>query len=163
MERNTTLKPYSYSTLPLTGLTDCDCCKNPCPSIHTDYHPINEIRFCRVQVLWLIEYIDILRDGNYPKQPKETGYVDSIIQRRPSQEAGFVNAALVAAELDARLQATKKDGETLEHEVRVLGVDVYELLSPAARNALGYCSGWKRKRLKYSAWFKQGNYRRTKT
>lgn len=137
---------------------DCDCCSKPCACPAADYYPINQICFCRPQMFFLIESIEILRDGNYPKSHIDSGYIDSIIQRQPPQAAPFEGPCQIAAEIDVRLTACKQDGETLAHEIISLQADYYELLSPAARNALNYISGWKRRK-SYTKWLKDRRHR----
>jgi hypothetical protein len=131
---------------------DCYCCKKQCQTPNSDYYPIYLIRYCRPQVFFIIEHLEQIGDGKYPADPKPSGYVDSNIQHQINQEAGFVNAAIVYAEVTARLDMCRGDGVTLVHEIVNLHAEYYDMLSPAARNALNYCSGWARKRKRYSAW-----------
>lgn len=143
--------------------SECDYCKKPCSTPNADYYEMNQIKYCSPQILFLIEHLELLRDGIYPCNPINTGYTDSIdpsIRVQPSGIAGFVTPALIYSDVSSRLKACRKDGETLEHEVRYLHADYYGLLSPSARNALLYISGWRRKRMKYYKWLKQREYRR---
>lgn len=134
--------------------TDCDNCKRLCETPNADYFEISQIRYCRVQMLFLIEHIDQLADGIYPRNPQISGYQDSGSQSLSASDAGFVNPILIHGEITARLKACMEDGETLLHEVRFLNADYYEALSNASKSALNYCSGNNRRRMSYMAWLR---------
>jgi hypothetical protein len=65
------------------------------------------------------------------------------------------------AEFELRLAKTGRDGITLIHESRILGVYEYHHLSPPARDAVNYIAGKKRKKLTYSQWLADRKYRKT--
>lgn len=135
--------------------TDCDKCRKPCLSPNADYYAISQIRYCRPQLFFLIENLDLLQDGIYPDAHIETGYTDNVdpcVQRQVSHGTGFVDAALIYADVSSRLRACRRDGQTLEHEIKIVHLDYYEILSPAAKSALNYISGWRRRKMRYSVW-----------
>lgn len=106
----------------------------------------------REQCLWCFLHWDILGEGRWPPDPRETGYTDAGIRRsHTSSHAPFEKAAEVHAELDWRLQWTKRDGQTLLEEINNGLVKYYEL-SSVARLALDYCTGRRRRRETYWHW-----------
>ncbi len=72
----------------------------------------NQIKFSQNQVRWLLPYLKELREGLFPSNPHETGYVGS--SHSHSQKAPFENICLIAAELDIRLAACFPDGILVE-------------------------------------------------
>lgn len=123
------------------------------------------IRYLRDDIIWMIATVLPLEAGKWPAEPVETGYTGS--QKTPSHSAPFENPGQVRAEVEYRLALTKKDGDTLKWEIQKQGVEYYDLLCPAAKNALNYiCSGkgrrYKKKRkenekpvlLPYSEWLR---------
>lgn len=128
------------------------------------YHP-NRIKFTRQQVKWLIYHLPTLRNGNYPRNPKETGYSDSgIRQKQVRSQAKFEVPAGIAAELDLRIQRAGVDGLMLEflysldpddelfvieHMAQCLNLDRKDV-SQRVRNALYFVSGSGRKTDSYS-------------
>lgn len=73
-----------------------------------------QIVFNREQVLWLLAWLLSIREGNWPPDPRYTGYTDTAgVTKTRSYRAPFEAAALVAAELDARIRACGQDGEML--------------------------------------------------
>jgi hypothetical protein len=141
-------------------ITDCDDCKRPCLCPNSDYYPISQIRLCRPQLFFLIEHLEMISEGIYPRESKESGYVDSVIQRQPPQAAPFEAPCQISAEIEVRIKNCKQDGQTLVHEIQALHADYYELLSPAARNALNYCAGFRRRRVKYFIFLKEQKRKR---
>lgn len=66
------------------------------------------------QVLWLLGWLLSIREGNWPPDPRYTGYTDARgVMKTRSHRAPFEAAALVAAELDARIKVCGQDGEML--------------------------------------------------
>jgi hypothetical protein len=122
------------------------------------YEPA-EVVYCRVQMLWLIEWLPTLEEGKYPPDPTPTGYIDHGFGGIKAQ-APFELSCQIAGEVSVRLKKAGKDGRTLEHEVRELNAHSYELLSPAAKDALNYCSGWKRKRRTFPQWLADRTYKK---
>jgi hypothetical protein len=80
---------------------------------------------------------------------------DSPGSRRIRPHAAFVAVSDLWAEFEFRLSRCGRDGQTLVHEVRELGVYEPSKLSQAARDALGYVAGRKRKVLDYRDWLNQ--------
>ncbi len=133
----------------------------------------NQIRFTKPQVKWLLGFIDDLRNGDYLRDPTETGYVDPATkQRHVSGKAKFLKAADIAAELDKRITNAKLDGLLMEfyysadvedllfraeHIAQCLAMPVSEV-TKRIRNALFFVSGQRRKAGSYDA-FVKGNQR----
>lgn len=125
-----------------------------------DWHNPHSIRFSRQQIKWLISILSILRDGEYPPNPKESGYTDQGIQSRQFRPgAKFETPAGIAAELDYRIQRAGLDGLLLEllytnepddelfviqHIAYALNEEVIDI-EQRIKNALTYISGDGRK------------------
>lgn len=115
------------------------------------YRP-RDIVFDRQQVLWLIEWLELLQQGSWPPDPRETGYTEAPkVQTSPSTRAPFEGPVQVAAEVTSRLESCGDAGQALRHEVEH-GLTAYELLSPPARRALNYCCGVNRRRETFARW-----------
>ncbi len=116
------------------------------------YYKPSEIRFSREQMLWLIEWLSVLKEGTWPPNPQGSGYTEiASVQKSSSHHAGFETPCQFAAEIESRLKSTGESGEVLVHEVQH-GLDVYELLSPPAKKALNYISGWRRRSRPFYKW-----------
>lgn len=108
-----------------------------------------EVTFRKEQVLFLLEYYELLAQNRYPPEPTFGIDIATVQMIRPSW-----NSALnLKAEIDKRLETTKEAGEALLYEAQ----NGYEL-SPPANKALEYISGWKRKKIPYSVWKAQRKY-----
>jgi len=117
-----------------------------------DFYLPREINFSREQMIWLIEWLPTLETGNWPGNPQDTGYTDTAgVQRSHSHHAPFETAAQIYAEVTARLRRTRRSGETLVWEVQH-GLADYNLLCPAAKDAINYISGWRRRHVSFSQW-----------
>lgn len=109
-----------------------------------------EIVFSRPQMVFLIEFLDILRQGEWPPGPSSS-YTD-FPSKRTKPGAYFEKPADIYIEVSRRLETTGKDGITLLEEVQN-GLNDYTLLSSVAKQALNYISLWDfRKRDSYSQW-----------
>jgi len=132
------------------------------------------IKFTKTQIKWLIPRLPSLRNGEYPHNPKESGYSD-FGGGKPQFKAGakFEVPAGIAAELDIRLQRAGVDGILLEllyagdpddelfvieHIANCLKVDSREI-SQRIRNALYFVSGIDRKAGSYSKYIRGQYYK----
>jgi len=106
-------------------------------------YELKDIIPCKAQVIYLLRSDYEILGGNTPGS------------RHGRPNAAFVSISDLRAEFEARLSRTGRDGETLFHEVRNLGVFQYKDLSQAAKDAVNYICGSKRKRLLYSRWLAQ--------
>uniref|UniRef100_A0A6M3KP63 Uncharacterized protein n=1 Tax=viral metagenome TaxID=1070528 RepID=A0A6M3KP63_9ZZZZ len=101
-------------------------------------------------MLWLIQHLNFLEDGYWVPNQKESGYTNAPIGKgNVPDEAYFCKVKVITGDLTLRLKRTKEDSRTLVHEIQKLGVEVYEDLSPAAKVALNYISGWRRRKTSY--------------
>lgn len=153
------------------SIKPCNKCRDwsGCPGM--EHYTIRDIRFCRQQVLWLIsQFFTCDGDGislereSWPVQAHDTGYTEAPkTSHSVSSHAPFEKPMQVAGELEHRLLKTGKDGRLLVLEVRVrMAHDTNPReLSNDARAALGYASGWKRKRQTYPQWRADKNRSKT--
>ncbi len=131
--------------------------------LEKDWYSFSEIRFTLPQVRWLLEpeRLKMLREGRWPPEPRNSGYIGgSSFQLRA--EGKFIRPAVIAAELDWRLKQTKTDGKLLQAQIEA----GHDYLEPEAYCALKYCSGWRRKATPYRQWvavWRQRNVRKTYT
>jgi len=135
-----------------------------------DWYSPHSIKFTKAQVKWLISVLPMLRNGVYPRNPKESGYTDAGIVPKKQTKAGakFEIPAGLAAELEIRIQRAGVDGLMLEflyafepadelfvmeHMAQCLNLSRKEV-NQRIRNALYYVSGDKRKTGSYSQYIK---------
>jgi len=132
-----------------------------CPNDANWYSP-SAIFYCSNQMMWGILYLDILEEGDWPPEHKETGYIGSESRNTGTK---FLPAVLFSAEINKRLKTTREAGEALVGEVQdreivkadgtivmYVGIRDYDGLSPPAKRVLNYISGWRRKAQTYSQW-----------
>ena len=125
---------------------DCIQCKSHCK--RKDYFSYGEIRFCRVQMIFLIEHIVELGEGSWPSSPDSSSYVDLPIRSRQfNDDAYFTKPTEILAEIMIRLNRTG-DGSVLMEEIHS-GLTERYLLGKEARKALNYISGWRRREESY--------------
>ena len=138
-----------------------------------DWYSQQSIRFTRAQVKYLIPLLPILRLGEFPPDPRESGYTDpGSKQHHVKARAKFEGPAGIAAELDKRLQNAGLDGLLLEfyysadaqdflyraeHIAQCLNVSVREV-EQRIRNALYFVSGVGRKAGSYQGYI-EGNFK----
>ena len=110
------------------------------------FHP-RDIIFTREQCLWILSWFLSEEIGDWPPEPKGSGYVDAQSGKRSRGcHAPFEAPCQITAEISLRLERTGKDGKILIREVQA----GYTLFSDEAWTALNYISGWKRRRTGYS-------------
>ncbi len=126
-----------------------------------EYYKLSEIKYCRFQVRWIIseflrawaDEIIVMRD-TWPSE--DTDYTDAPpTQHSLAPSAPFERVLQVVAEVRNRLAKTGPDGREL-----VLMLENKAELSSGAKDALSYCSGWKRKRDDYRRWLTQRERRK---
>ncbi len=138
----------------------------------------NDYRFSRNQVIWLLWAIEDLKEGWYPKEPRETGYELEIRSRCFLPVARFEIACQIAAEVEWRVNRTGQDGILLMKEIEVKRwaylcaglagtgggykrmrensiVVLYRPFSEPAYLALTYCTGEQRRVMPYREWRRQ--------
>jgi hypothetical protein len=120
-----------------------------------------DIIFQRDQVIWVLANMELLAEGRWPPDQRETGYTETSIRGTRSIRAPFEKPVQIFAEITTRLVSTREAGEALVDEVQV-GINEYESLSRPARRALNYVSGWKRRRMSFANWKTQAKYRQSK-
>jgi len=124
-----------------SGVLDC---------FMAEYYLPNMIFFCRPQIFWLIENLLPLDGAVWPVNT--TGYTDTPrVQHSPNFHAPFETSIQIHAELTWRLERCGRDGETLVSEVQQ-GLNSYSQLAPAAKGAINYISGVRRRRDPYRKW-----------
>jgi len=79
-----------------------------------------EIEFTLAQTIWLLRHYYTLLYGEWPKEPRESGYIENDIRVKPwKRRAYFEIPCEVCAELDMRMAALGED----ESIIRALYVD----------------------------------------
>ena len=139
------------------------------------YSPHSVSRFTKPMVRWLVPLLPLLRNGEYPPNPKETGYIKASGKPHIKASAKFETPAGIAAELDKRIQhagidglmmeflyASDPDDESfkIEHMAQCMNMDTGEV-SQRIRDAMFFVSGGNRKTGSYSSYIRQ-NYRSLK-
>ena len=134
-----------------------------------EYYQPREIYFNRDQVIWILSWLDMMIKGNWPVNPQGTGYTDAPMGNKSrNRHAPYETAAMVAAEVEIRLGRLGLDRylvedryidgiteEAIAHKLGIHSSEVYRKLN----SALWYVSGFRRKKMSYSDWKKQGRYR----
>ena len=131
-----------------------------------------EARYSKPQIKWLMPYMSMLEGGVYPRNPKETGYVDAPSKSKTINiKAPFQKAVDIHAELSGRIERAGVDGLMLEflysfentnelfvieHMAQCLNLEVKEV-SRRIRSALYFVSGADRKAGSYATYVRQ-NY-----
>jgi len=128
-----------------------------CPGA-LDWFPPGVVRFCPNQIMWLLEHLTMLEDGRWPREPVETGYVDTDGSQRSYKNAHFETPICFAAEVTWRLSQTGKDGLVALQNLSG-GIDeltLAELMGTTedkirhrVRRVIAYISGWRRRRITY--------------
>ncbi len=65
-------------------------------------------------MIFLLTYLNLLRAGRYPPDPKESGYTDVRVSGRGGHTAYFTRPVELATEIDSRLARTGTDREIVE-------------------------------------------------
>lgn len=131
---------------------DCRKCQTYQGCVGKEWYTYTEIRFCPLQILWIIEKAETLIKG-WPPDPESSGHIDPKIKTRYRSEAYFAKPMEILAEVNYRVKRAGVNGKLLRAEV-VAGLE----LSAESRDALMYCKGKWRKRMSFSAWKKQRKY-----
>ena len=147
-------------------MKSCNHCRSWRDCTGKPWYEIKDITFCRFQVSWVItefltcwsDWYVVMRD-TWPSDPRQqSGYTEAPpTQHAIKATAPFERPLQVVAEVRNRLEKTNGDGRELV--LMLTGRKDYEL-STRARNALYYCSGWRRKDSEYSQWLAGRDWRR---
>ena len=122
-----------------------------------EYYKPGQITFRRKHIVWILEHIDIMRQGIYPPDPRRSGYVDSP-GKQNNASATFEKACQLAGEVDARLNRCGIDGLMVrayftgaadESDLaRHTHMTVYDV-TKHIRSTMSYCVGYRRKGITY--------------
>ena len=123
-----------------------------------DWFSYRDIRFAREQFFFLINNLEIIKEGYWPPSPDKSSATEIPGEAVPKSYAYYTKPCEIAGEVEFRLNKTGDDGKTLVHEIQELGVDTYEKLAPDAKNALNYISGWRRRKTSYKDFLATRNY-----
>lgn len=117
------------------------------------WYNYGEIRFCPLQVKWIIENSVILESGDWPPDPDDKSLKD---WGKPSyaSEGYFVKSVGILGEVEYRRARTGTAGKLLKAEVAA-SLE----LSEESQSALMYIKGWRRKKQNYNEWKKKPKYR----
>ena len=137
-------------------MTDCRDCKDwhDCTA-PPDWFHYGQIRWCPYQCIWIIAHSETLREGRWPPDPYRADNNNG--QRNIKTEASFTKPILILAELETRLERAGIRGKLLVAQVEA-GREI-NTLDREARDALMYVKGFRRKKMSFSTWKRQRNYR----
>lgn len=136
----------------------CQSCRNSEGCIGKEFYTPAEIRFCRYQVLWLLDNRGTLSVGRWPSNPDGSNYFDIPGKPKIKAKAYFEIPCSILAEVLFRLNRTGKDGTILLKSIKA--GETFGELCYEARSALYYCSGWRRKHQSYSQWLADRRYKK---
>ena len=118
----------------------------------TDWIALKDIYFERSQFFFLIDNLEMMKEGIWPPNPAEgSGYREEIGKHQVSAHANFERPCQIVAECESRLVTCGDAGEALVDEIQN-GVEYYEYLTDDAKEALNYCSGWERRDVCFPFW-----------
>jgi len=131
---------------------ECRECKSYEGCIGKPFYNYSEIKFCPHQILWIIEFLEA---DHWPPNPEGSSYTEVGVKTGYASEGYFVKPAGILGEVNKRLAKAGTSGKLLRAEV-LAGLD----LSPESKDALMYVKGWRRKKMGFRDWKKQGRYRK---
>jgi len=140
----------------MANISECGECQDwrGCPG--HDWYGYHEIRWCPQQIFWILKYEFYFHAGEWPTADATAD--PEAHHRVVRSEAAFVKAAVVIAEIDARLAGTGWRGRLLVEESYKREKMLY--LSDDAKSALYYVAGPSRKTRGFGVWRKDREYRR---
>ena len=121
----------------------------------------HEIYFSAPQIIFILENLELLEAGQYPRQV--TGYIDQpdVLNFRVGRSGRFTRPVEIAAEVNIRVKTCGYDGALLRGRFQ-FDQSVTELSEQYQKpewviymrisRALRYCSGWKRRQIPYNLW-----------
>ena len=137
-------------------MTTCRECKRwkDCPTPDLEWYSYGDIRWCPYQVFFLLRYEEYLSVGIWPT-PESTCEAP---KKTISHDAHYVNSMIVMAELHSRLEKTGLKGALLREQCKLREKVLY--LSDPAKDALYYCTGWRRKATDFTTWLAIRRYKK---
>ena len=135
---------------------DCRRCDRWKGCLGKDWYHYGDIRWCPLQVIWILQNAETLRAGLWLSPPD-----DSAGKAQINTEAYFVKAGIAITEVQDRLDRTPSKGEILLTQVE----DGRSLsnLSDGARVILMYVKGFRRKRIGFRRWSREVRESMTKS
>lgn len=121
-----------------------------------DYFEPGEIQYCFNFILWFLKNLPDFNDGSYPRDIRDTGYID-FGKGTPNQTDKGLTCKIILADIMPRIERCGTDGKLLIAE-GLLGVSL-EGLNQEARDALYYSSGKRAKEMGYRRWLSSRHYR----
>ena len=140
----------------MTEPGDCRNCRDYRGCIGKAWFNFAEIRWCPLQVLWIITHRQELQAGRWPQDPYGSAD-DNPSTGNTATEASFVKPDVVIAELEERLRSAGSQAELLICQVE--DGRSFSNLSSGAREVLMYVKGFRRKDMSFMRWQKQKRYR----
>lgn len=128
---------------------DCKGCKHKERCSGGEWFSYGEIFYCRKQMIFLIEHLVELGEGNWPANPDGSSYIDPSLRSKSFRnEAYFCKPAGLVACIMGRLDKTGEDGITLMEDIHS-GIREYRDLKSVAKRALNYISGYRKRKEGY--------------
>lgn len=133
-------------------VSPCQTCRSWKGCAGFAWYSLADIKFCRLQIYWLLPLLGELKEGIWPPNPDSSSYTDVPLGKgqRIRHEGKFCKPAEIAAEIELRGARTGKDGKILLYQVQA-GYRMDEL-EYEARTALNYMAGWRRRKDPYRKW-----------
>ncbi len=139
-----------------------------------EWYAPSEIRYWPEHIEWAIIHLNMLEQGFWPPNPRETGYTDVQGPKR-GHNACFETPVCLAAEITARLDKCNEDGKLArkcladgwdaQTLAELMHVDQYRITAKV-RRVVHYCSGQRRRRITFIEFKRRAgireSYRRAK-
>ncbi len=136
-----------------------------CKPVPTWFSP-SVIFYCPHQVEWVIVHLDMLEQGRWPPEGRDTGYYDTGGRKMRRGVAYFEVPVAIAADVTMRLDRCGRDG-ILTLQVKAEGWSVETLaeiqgkpsyvLEDRVRRVINYCSGWRTRQITFDEFNRRRN------
>lgn len=135
-------------------MKSCRNCKSFKDCAGKDWYSWGDIRWCKWQVIWILENQEFFDAILWPPNPQGSCYVDPAVKGRLKEEGYFVKIMITIGIVRNRLNKTGIHGKLLEAEIKANEFQY----SPEAYEALMYVKGWREKKTPFSQWLASRNY-----
>jgi len=122
-----------------------------------DFYKPSEIRFWPEHVEWALTHLRELEAGQWPRNPRETGYTDVQGPKR-GHNAYFETPVCLSAEIKVRVAMCGLDGKLAvqcladgwdaQTLAELMHTSIYRI-EARVRRVVRYCAGWRRRRMAY--------------
>jgi len=123
-----------------------------------NWYPPGSITYTKAQVRFIMNNLEMMREGVYPENPVGSSYTEIPGGKRVNRRAPFEVPCQIAGELEARLKKTGRDGVAAKayythnfpiYEIAWLAQWDEDEVKERIKRAVDYVTGWERKTESY--------------